>query len=1039
MSGTEKTKKQLMSELEQLRKRVAELEAGEIERKQAEEALRESEENWRSLTENSPDYIMLLDKEARIQFVNRTITGLQHEAMIGRSVYEFIPEESYYDAARCFRRVLETKETDYYSAEYRMSDGETRYFDVRIGPVLHDDEVVAFISNSNDVTERRWAEDALTQSEEMFNKAFHTSPNTMAITTQKEGRFIEVNENFCRLMGYDREEIIGNTALKINIWNKVEQRDELIRQVEANGQATAVDVELRKKSGEIRSVYFSMSKIVLDEEPCLISIVQDITEQKQAQIQHETILKTALDGYWLVDLEGKIIEANNSYCQMIGYTREELQGMLISDIEAVETQEDVQKRISHILKKGSDRFETRHKCKDGTTIDVEVSVNYLDIGGGQISVFVRDITERNRAMRERLETERRYRQIVETAREGIWIIDAEAKTSFVNGMMAEMLGYGVDEMTDKSFLDFMDDEWKETARGYIENRRQSVAEQHDFMFRRKDGTELWTLLSTNSIIDENGEYAGALAMAMDITERRQVEEEHQKVERLESIGTLAGGIAHDFNNILTGILGNISLAIRYMKPDKDVYERLEAAEKASLRARDLTQQLLTFATGGIPVTEAIYIDELVKEAAGFALRGSNVACRFTLPEDLQPVEADLGQISQVITNLVINSQQAMPDGGIIDIVATNIEIGEKGALPLSSGNYVEIVVKDNGVGISKANLKKIFEPYFTTKEKGSGLGLATSYSIIKKHRGHITVESRRNEGTTVRIYLPASEKPVESKEEVVEKPVYGKGKILVMDDEDIIITTLGRMLPQSGYEVEFSRDGAEAINLYTEAKDSGKQFDAVIMDLTVPGGMGGMEAVKKLLEIDPEARVIVSSGYSTDLVIADYEEHGFSGIMTKPYSVEDLRVTLDMVLQQDSESEIPDEEKAGVLGDRKVLLMDDSELIKKAVSESLPDLGYNIEFASTGNEAISLFRKALEQEQPFDVVILDLSISAGLGGEDTIKKLRKMKPEILAVVSSGYISDPVMLEPEKHGFNATLEKPFGIEDLEALLDKLLDG
>jgi CheY-like chemotaxis protein len=300
------------------------------------------------------------------------------------------------------------------------------------------------------------------------------------------------------------------------------------------------------------------------------------------------------------------------------------------------------------------------------------------------------------------------------------------------------------------------------------------------------------------------------------------------------------------------------------------------------------------------------------------------------------------------------------------------------------------------------------------------------------------VESRRNEGTTVRIYLPASDKPVESKEEVVEEPVYGRGKILVMDDEDIIISTLGRMLPHSGYEVEFSRDGAEAIELYTRTRDSGKPFDAVIMDLTVPGGMGGMEAVKKLLEIDPEAKVIVSSGYSTDLVMADYEEHGFSGIMTKPYSVEDLRITLDMILKPGSEAEIPDGGKeAAAAGDKKVLLMDDSELIKKAVSESLPDLGYRIEFASTGDEAISIFKKALEQEQPFDVVILDLSISTGLGGEDTIKRLREMKPEVLAVVSSGYISDPVMLEPEKHGFNATLEKPFGIEDLEELLNKLL--
>ena len=362
---------------------------------------------------------------------------------------------------------------------------------------------------------------------------------------------------------------------------------------------------------------------------------------------------------------------------------------------------------------------------------------------------------------------------------------------------------------------------------------------------------------------------------------------------MESVGILAGGIAHDFNNILTGIMGNIGLAKIFVVPAGQASAALVEAEEAALRAKGLTQQLLTFARGGLPIRKSTSIAKLLRQSAGFALRGSRVRGKFTLPDDLWSVEIDEGQINQVITNLVINADEAMPEGGVVKIGAKNTTIEASSVLPLPEGNYIEITVADHGIGISPEHLARIFEPYFTTKQKGSGLGLATAYSIIRNHDGYITAESELSVGTTFHIYFPASGKPAPKKEKLVAKAaVAGEGRILVMDDEEMLRKMLSMTLPLDGYEVELARDGAEAVELYKKARESGRPFDAVILDLTVPGGMGGKEAIKKLLEIYPRVKAIVSSGYSTDPVMADFKDYGFSAVAVKPYRIEELENTL---------------------------------------------------------------------------------------------------------------------------------------------------
>jgi len=325
-------------------------------------------------------------------------------------------------------------------------------------------------------------------------------------------------------------------------------------------------------------------------------------------------------------------------------------------------------------------------------------------------------------------------------------------------------------------------------------------------------------------------------------------------------------------------------------------ERLGAAERASFRARELTQQLLTFSKGGKPVKRVVFMGPLVRESCDFALRGANIDYDIDIPDDLWPVEADSGQMGQVIGNIAINAKQAMPSGGTVKISLRNIEEGEENDPSGQPKRYIEISIKDEGYGIPEEYLSKIFDPYFTTKQDGSGLGLASCYSIVRKHEGTIDVESKVGSGAVFHIRLSAVEKAGDGEPPCRKGVVRGKGRVLVMDDEEMIREMACEMLKELGYEVESASDGKEALELYSKARERKEHFDAVIMDLTVPGGMGGREAVERLRAIDPQARVVVSSGYSNDPVLSNYESYGFKGVVIKPYSLEDFSITIYNVI-----------------------------------------------------------------------------------------------------------------------------------------------
>jgi signal transduction histidine kinase/ActR/RegA family two-component response regulator len=374
--------------------------------------------------------------------------------------------------------------------------------------------------------------------------------------------------------------------------------------------------------------------------------------------------------------------------------------------------------------------------------------------------------------------------------------------------------------------------------------------------------------------------------------------------KLESLGLLAGGIAHDFNNLLTVLIGNMSLIRLDAKLGGDSLQSLTQAEKAAARARDLTQQLLTFAKGGAPLRAAVSLPEVVREVAEFALRGAKVRCDFELPPGLWPASVDKGQIGQVVQNIVINALQAMPAGGKIVITLSNREVGPEFGAVLAPGRYVRLDFTDQGAGIAPADLARIFDPYFTTKHKGSGLGLATVHSIVKKHGGHVSAESKIGEGTTFHVWLPAAETALPAKTTTVPPlPVpataAGTARVLIMDDEDFIRDLAGSILRRYGYQPKAVADGGAAVAEYARARDAGDPYQLVILDLTIPGGMGGKQTMEELLKLDPSVKAIVSSGYSNDLVLSNYQAHGFRGMVSKPYDVADFAHTVERVLTGD--------------------------------------------------------------------------------------------------------------------------------------------
>ncbi len=506
----------------------------------------------------------------------------------------------------------------------------------------------------------------------------------------------------------------------------------------------------------------------------------------------------------------------------------------------------------------------------------------------QVVLVYLDITERRRALTALAESEARYRDLFDNASDLIQSVDADGRFRYVNRAWLETLEYSPEDVAALRIFDVLApdsrDLWEDLLRASAE-REPATRLQLAFLSRSGRRVELEGNVDADP---RDGSPGATRAILRDVTDRVRMEAEAARAQQLESLGVLAGGIAHDFNNFLTAILGNISLARVRGTCGDPVQTRLEEAERAAVRARDLTQQLLTFARGGDPLREEVSVAELVTEAVHFALSGSRASSEVVCQEGLWSAQLDPCQVSQVVHNLVINADQSMPAGGTTRVAMGNVEVGGDEGLPLPPGPYVRVSVEDGGEGIPPEVAHRVFDPYFTTKSTGSGLGLTTAYSIVRRHGGHIAFDSRPGEGTTFHVYLPATGRAAAGRADPDEDLAGGAGRVLVMDDEAMVRDAATAMLEFLGYEVETAGNGEDALARYEQELSAGRPFDAVILDLPVPGGRGGKEAVGRLLALDPAARVIASSGYSNDPVMAEYRSHGFRAVAPKPYRVNTL-------------------------------------------------------------------------------------------------------------------------------------------------------
>lgn len=646
------------------------------------------------------------------------------------------------------------------------------------------------------------------------------------------------------------------------------------------------------------------------------NLKEKIAKHKQAQevLQERErwfrfFFESAPEFIYIIDTKGNILQTNDATLKVSGYLQEEVFGKCISDFFTLTSKKIFDEQFPILLERGHHRQEVEFICKDGKIIILDCSVSALRYKDGDIMgfvVFQQDITQRRQAEEALRKSEAKYRELIFRINEGFVAIDEKGYITFANPRLCEMIEYSEVELIGKNIRELFDEKNREILEKELAKRRRGEPSQHELTWTTKSGKKVPTLMSASPIF-ENWVYRGSYAVVTDLSEIKRAQEEKKrleaqlhKIQRMESLGTLAGGIAHNFNNLLMGILGNISLILLNKNPSHPDYEKLKNVEHLVQEGAKLSQELLDFARGGKFQVEPTDLNKVVKRSSDmFAQTKRQIKIYTKFQKDIWTVEVDVGQIEQVLLNLYINAWQAMPGGGELYLETQNITLDENYVRPfkVKPGPYVKISVTDTGVGMDETTKQRIFEPFFTTKEgnRGTGLGLASAYGIIKNHGGIITVYSEKGRGTTFNIYLPASEKEAIKQEKLGEGVLKGGETILFVDDEEMIIKTGKELLETLGYKVLIAKSGKEVIEIY-RAKN--EQIDMVILDTVMPD-IGGGEIYNMLKKINPDIKVLLSSGYSMNDEIKEILERGCDGFIQKPFTLKELSRKIRKILDKE--------------------------------------------------------------------------------------------------------------------------------------------
>jgi PAS domain S-box-containing protein len=930
MKDKPRTKTQLMDELTVLRKRVTELEESKAPQTLPGGPPGGNDDHFRYFVEHANDIVYSLTPGGVFTYVSpswKETLGHDTHEVVGQSFGAFVHPE---DIPRCrsfLRRVIAMgKRQDRVEHRVHHKNGSWRWHATNASVQRNDAGVIVSIMGiGRDITDYKQMQDALTESEKRFAKAFQASPTPMVISTISEGRYLAVNEQWCDMMGYDREELIGRTAHELSLWADPGERDVLISNYLKDGYFRNELIHLRTKSGDVREVLCSAEIISHKEEVVILSLFSDLTEVKRAesalkesQQRLADIISFLPDATFVIDGEGKVIAWNRAMEEMTDVKAQDMLGKdnyeyalpfygkrrpILADLVLKPAHEIEAKYLSIKRRDFVLTAEAYMPALKGEEVYLIGKASALKDSRGNIVgaiESIRDITDRKRA-------EEKYRGIFENAIMGIFQTTPEGRVISANPACAHILGYESDEeiintVTDMFRQVYVNPERRSEFLYLMEN--QGTVQEFELQCFRKDRSIIWISINASTFRDSSGNIRYYEGTIQDVTAHKILESQLRQSQKLEAIGTLAGGIAHDFNNILSAIMGYADMALGKIEKDSPLQRYLEQIFKAGVRARALVKQILIFSRQGEGKLRPLRVSPIIREVLSF-MRSSLPSTIQVLQEiqaDPDMILADPTHIHQIMMNLCTNAVHAMKErkGTLkVRLASGEIRLGDASAPHgLNPGLYLKLTVSDTGTGIDPMVIRRIFDPFFTTKKpgEGTGLGLSVVFGIVNNYGGDVAVHSKVGSGTDVHVYLPLlTETEGKEEEKVGESTLQGKERILFVDDEEVLVDLGKDILTDLGYDVVGKTNSEEALNLFRAGAD---RFDLVITDMTMPE-MTGVELAREIMRLRPGLPVILCTGFSETVTPEKVKAMGIRSLLMKPIIKHQLAKTIRMVLDQE--------------------------------------------------------------------------------------------------------------------------------------------